>query len=42
MYCLYFIISLLQNEHDFEYFQNNRVQDDEMTQFRKKYYNDPT
>ena len=42
MYCLYFIISLLQHDHDFEYFQNHRVPDEEMTRYRMKYYNDPT
>jgi hypothetical protein len=42
MYSLYFIISLLQQDHDFEYFQNHRVPDEEMTRYRLKYYNDPT
>ena len=39
MYCLYFIISLLKNTHNMDYFKNKRIPDKHVENFRKIYFN---
>ena len=39
MYCLYFIISMLQEGGNFQHFLETRVTDKEMLHLRKKYFN---
>ena len=39
MYCLYFIISLLKNTHNMNYFKNKRIPDKHVENFRKIYFN---
>ena len=39
MYCLYFIVSLLENTHNPEHFLTKRVTDDEMKNIRDIYFN---
>ena len=39
MYCLYIIISLVENKKKPEYFFKNRVSDEQMEALRKKYFN---
>ena len=39
MYSLYLIIQLLTGEHDYEYFMNNRVGDEDMEKLRREYFN---
>ena len=39
MYCLYFIISLLSNKHDFNYFNTKRIPDKHVEEFRNIYFN---
>lgn len=39
MYCLYFIISLIQNKHPFSYFKNHRIPDDRVEKLREEYFN---
>ena len=39
MYCLYFIVSLLENRHTPEHFLKNRVTDEEMKNIRDIYFN---
>jgi hypothetical protein len=39
MYCLYFIISLLEKRHAPEHFLKNRVTDEEMKNIRDIYFN---
>lgn len=41
MYCLYFIISLLKEQHNIDYFKKNRIKDEYVENFRKIYFNDP-
>ena len=39
MYCLYFIIELLKERKNIDYFKNNRISDEEMKEYRFKYFN---
>ena len=39
MYCLYFISSLLTNKHDYTHFENNKISDDEIFQYRSVFFN---
>ena len=39
MYCLYFIISLLSNKHDFDYFNTKQISDKHVERFRNIYFN---
>lgn len=39
MYCLYFIISLLTNKHNFRYFKTKRIKDKDVEKLRKVYFN---
>ena len=39
MYCLYFIISLIQNKHPVSYFKNHRISDDRVEKLREEYFN---
>ena len=39
MYCIYFIISLLENKHTPEHFLKQRITDDEMKNIRDIYFN---
>lgn len=41
MYCLYFIINLLTEKHNFEYFKNNSIKDSHVEKYRKIYFNEP-
>ena len=37
MYCLYFIVSLLKNKHNFHYFKKKRIPDKHVENFRQIY-----
>lgn len=39
MYCLYFIVSLLKNKHNFHYFKKKRIPDKHVENFRQIYFN---
>ena len=39
MYSLYFIIELLKENKNIDYFKNNRITDEEMKDYRFKYFN---
>ena len=39
MYCLWFIISILENKHNFKYFKNKKIKDKSMEQLRNVYFN---
>lgn len=41
MYCLYFIITLLTGQHNFNYFKTKKIKDNYVEQFRKIYFNEP-
>ena len=41
MYCLYFIITLLTEYHNTEFFKTNKIKDNYVEKFRKIYYNNP-
>ena len=40
MYCLYFIIELLENRLNYDYFINNRITDEMMMKYREEYFNE--
>lgn len=39
MYCLYFIINILDKKHSFKYFKTNKIPDKSMIELRHKYFN---
>ena len=39
MYCLYFIISLLTEKHNFKYFKTRKIRDKEVEKMRNIYFN---
>lgn len=39
MYCLYFIISLLDKKHNFNYFKKNKISDEKVEEFRNIFFN---
>ena len=42
MYCLYFIISLLEKKHNYDYFQENEIPDKSMIRYRNILFNRPS
>lgn len=38
IYCLYFISSLLTNKHNYKYFEDNNIPDDEITKYRSIFF----
>ena len=38
IYCIYFIVSILTGKHDYEFFENNHIPDDEIFKYRDVFY----